>query len=80
MYIMYHVFSIYSPAHEHLCCFHVLVIANNAIVNIGVHVSFWIVVLSWHMSSSGIARSYGGIIFSFLVAVVIFKEPPYCSP
>ena len=34
--MMYHVFFIYSPAHEHLGYFHALVIANNATVNIGV--------------------------------------------
>ena len=76
---MYHVFFIYSPAHEHLYCFHALIIINNAIVNIGVHVSFWIVILSWYMSSSGIARPYDSIIFSFVV-VVVFKALPYCSP
>ena len=75
---MYCVFFIYSPAHEHLGYFHPLVIANNATVNIGVHMSFWIVVFSQYMSSSGIARSYGSIIFSFVV--VVFKEPSFCSP
>uniref|UniRef100_A0A8C9C7T6 Uncharacterized protein n=1 Tax=Phocoena sinus TaxID=42100 RepID=A0A8C9C7T6_PHOSS len=35
-------------------------------MNIGVHVSFWITVLSGYMSRSGIAGSYGNSIFSFL--------------
>ena len=35
-------------------------------MNIGVHVSFWIIVLSRYMPSNGIAGSYGNSIFSFL--------------
>ena len=34
-------------------------------MNIRVHVSFWIIVLSRYMPSSGIAGSYGSSIFSF---------------
>ena len=37
---MYHIFFILSSANEHLGCFHVLVIDNNAAIKIGVHVSF----------------------------------------
>ena len=35
-------------------------------MNIGVHVSFWIMVFSGYMPRSGIAGSYGSSIFSFL--------------
>ena len=35
-------------------------------MNIGVHVSFWIMVFSGYMPSSGIAGSYGNSVFSFL--------------
>ena len=41
-------------------------IVNSTAVNIGVHVSFWIMVFSGYMPSSGIAGSYGSSIFSFL--------------
>ena len=50
----------------HLGCFHVLAIVNSAAVNIGVHVSFWIMVFSGYMPRGGITGSYGSSIFSFL--------------
>ena len=50
----------------HLGCFHVLPFVNSVAVNIKVCVSFWITVLSGHMSQSRIAASYGTSIFSFL--------------
>ena len=50
----------------HLGCFHVLAIVNRATMNILVHDSFWIMVFSGYMPSSGIARSYGSSIFSIL--------------
>ena len=63
---MYHIIFIHSSVIGHLRCFHVLAIVNSAAVNIGVHVSFWIMVSSGYMPSSGIAGSYGNSIFSFL--------------
>ena len=63
---MCHVFFIYSSVNGHLGCFHVLAIVNRAAMNIVVHESFWIMVFSGYMPSSGIAGSYGSSIFSFL--------------
>ena len=70
---MYHTFFIHSSVDGHLGCFHVLAIVKSAAMNIGVHVSFRIMVFSGYMPRSGIAGSHGSY-FKF------FKEPPYCSP
>ena len=43
-----------------------MAIANSAAMNIRVHISFQIMVLSGYLPSSGIAGSYGSSIFSFL--------------
>ena len=65
---MYHNFLIHSSADRHLGCFHVLAIANSAsLFGVhGVHMSLSCLVFSVCMPSSGIARSYGSLIFSFL--------------
>ena len=49
----------------HPGCFHILAIVNSAAVNIGVHVSFSILVSSGYMPSSGIAGSYGSFVPTF---------------
>ena len=63
---IHHIFFIHSSVDGHLGCFHVLAIVNSATMNIGMHVSFWIIVLSKYMPRSGIAGSYGNSIFSIL--------------
>ena len=45
---------------------HILAIVNSASVNIGVHISFQIMVFSRYLPRIGIAGSYGSSIFSFL--------------
>ena len=63
---MDHNFFIHSSVDGHLGCFHVLAIVNSAAMNIGVHVSFSILVSSGYMPRCGIAGSYGSFIPSFL--------------
>ena len=64
MYI-YHNFFIHSSVDGHLGCFHVLAKVNSAVMNNGIHVSFFILVSLGYMPGSGIARSYGGFIPNF---------------
>ena len=64
---MYHSFFIHSSINGHLGCFHVLAIVNSAAVNIGVHVSFSVLVSSGYMPNNGLAGSYSGFIKEFLV-------------
>ena len=62
---MYHSVFIHSSVDGHLGCFHLLAIVNSAAMNIGVHVSFSILVSSGYMPSSGIAGSYGSFVPTF---------------
>ena len=63
---IYYSFYILSSVNGHLGCFHVLAIVNSAAMNIGVHVSFLILLFSGYMPNSGINGSYDSFIPSFL--------------
>jgi len=63
---MFHTFCIHSSFDEHLCCFHVLANVNSAAINIGIYVSFQIMVFFKCIPISGIADSYDSSVFSFL--------------
>ena len=64
--ILYHVFLIHSSFDGGLGCLHVLAIVNSAAVNIGVHISFPMEVLSKYVPTSGISGSCGSSVFRFL--------------
>ena len=70
---MHHIFPVHSSANAHLGCFRVLTTMNSAVVNIGVHGSFQMIVSSGQMLWSGSAWSCDS-------SVQFFKEHPYCSP
>ena len=59
------IFFIHLSVDGHLSCFHVLAIANSAAVNIGVRVSFQIMVLSGYMHRKGMAGPNGSSVFGF---------------
>ena len=59
---MYHNFFIHSSVDGRLGCFHVLALVNSAAVNIGVHVSFSILVSLEYTPRSGLAGSYGDFV------------------
>ena len=63
---MYHSFFIHSSVHRHLGPFRVPAIVNSAAVNIGVPVSFSVLVFSGFLPSSRLGGSYGSFIPSFL--------------
>ena len=61
---MYHNFFIHSSVNGHLGCFHVLAIANGAVMNTGIYVSFVIMVLSKNYPGRGLL---GHMVIIFLV-------------
>ena len=63
---MYHIFCIHLSVSGHLGYFHILPIVNSATMNIGVYVSFSIMIFSRYVPSSAFAGSYGRFILRFL--------------
>ena len=63
---MYRNFFIHSSVDGYLGCFHVLAIVSITAMDIGVHVSYRIMVFSGYMPSSGIVGPYSSFIPSFL--------------
>ena len=61
--ICVYVLYLYSSVDDYLGCFHVLSIVNSAAMDIGVDISFWIIVLFGYVPRSGIARSNGNSSF-----------------
>ena len=69
---MYHNTFIHSFVDGHLGCSHVLAIINTAAVNVGIHMSFSIMVFSGYMPNSGIVGSYSSFTPHFLRNLHIF--------
>ena len=65
-YSIVYIYHIHSSSNGHLGCFHVLAIVNSVAVNIGMHMSFQILVFSRYMPRNGIAGSYGSSVFKEL--------------
>ena len=61
---VYHDFFIHSFVDGHLGCFHVIAIVHSVAMNIGVHVSFSILVSSGYIPRMGLL-GHGGFIPSF---------------
>ena len=72
---MYHIFFIHPSVDGHLGCFHVLALVNSAAMNVGVCVSFLIMVLFGFMPRSGIAGTYGNSIFSLKNNFLVYVFP-----
>ena len=76
---MYRNFFIHSSVDGHIGGFHVPVIVNSAAVNIGVHVFFSVPISSRYVPSSGIVKSYGSFIPSFLRNLHIVLHSDYIN-
>ena len=74
----HHIFFIHSSVDGYLGCFHVLAVLNSAAMNIGMHVPFWIMVLSGYMPNNGIAGSYAysPVLFQAGLWTITLAFPP----
>ena len=80
---------LHSSVSGHLGCFHILIIVNNAVMNIGVHVSFpmSVFILLAYVPQSGFTGSYSSSGFSvreisrlFSIAAALIHVPTSCAP
>ena len=76
---MYHSFFIHSSVDGHLGCFQVFAIVNRAAMNIGVHVSFSILVSLEYMPNSGIT-GHMVVLFLALFLSLLEKRKNSCGP
>ena len=67
-----HLFSIRAPVDGHLGCFHVLAVVSSAAVNTGVHVAFWIIVLSRYIPEVGLQNHMAALVFIFWGTSILF--------
>ena len=63
----HHIFFTHSSVYGHLSCFHAFAFVNNTAVSIGVHLSFWNIVLSGYIPRSGIAGWMDDLLIRFLI-------------
>ena len=63
---VFYIFFIFLSVDEHLGCFHILASTNNAVMNIEVHISFWISAFGY-IARSEIAGTYSSSIFRTLM-------------
>ena len=79
---MYYIFFIPSSLNEHWGSLHVLSIAHSIAMNIGEHVSFQIMLLSWYTPKSVLSGSCGSSIFNFTGIFILLSlgAVPVCIP
>ena len=76
------IFFIHSSIEGHLCCLHTSAIVNNATLNIGLRICFWIMVFSFSTNKYLGVELPDRICWIICVVVIFyfFEKPPYCFP